>query len=511
MLRSRSLGARMVVLFSGLLAAIGVFMVAFFPARMELAARASTEQRVHAIAQVMATAIGPAVEFDDPDNATQILRWMATTPDAEFAVVQRADGTELAAWQANRIPVRLALGSEPSVSFRDDVLVVSAPVRGIGGGRGMLHLGFSLAALEEERNDSEQMVAMVSMLVVLAGVFATLLVAAFVVRPIRKLTSTARRISRGELPPKLPALPGTDEVAELAEALRAMLERVNEVSNQELVRASRHAGMAEVATGVLHNVGNVLNSVNVSVELMRERLDGMPLPRLRQLHALLEAAAASGSLDGERAAAATRFVALVADALERGREQSLKDIDGLRANVDHIKRVVAMQNAYARHGGVVENTRIGAIVDEALEMALPASRRGDIALGVEVDGQQVGIDRHRVLQIVVNLVANARDAVQSAAEGSRRAIGIAATVIGGRVRIEVTDSGVGIAPEALERIFSAGFTTKPRGHGYGLHSAALAARQLGGELLVASEGLGRGATFTLAIPVGGPAKGSDEA
>ncbi|HEX5747505.1 MAG TPA: ATP-binding protein [Archangium sp.] len=70
----------------------------------------------------------------------------------------------------------------------------------------------------------------------------------------------------------------------------------------------------------------------------------------------------------------------------------------------------------------------------------------------------------------------------------------------GLVRIQVHDNGMGIAPEMLTRIFQYGFTTREEGHGFGLHSSALAAQELGGSLTVHSEGPGHGATFTLELP-----------
>jgi signal transduction histidine kinase len=494
---SLSLGARMVALFSGLVAAIGVFMLAFFPARMAEQAQASTEARATSIAQVMSTALGPAIEFEDADNAASILGWLANTADAQFGVLRYGGGLQLAAWRPDAIPGGQDWPAAGTIAFGPDCLVVTMPVRGRGGAHGELHLGFSLHRLVAERNAIRGTVAIATATVFVIGVLATMLLAALVVRPIRRLTQTALRISRGELPPELPAVTGGSELARMADALRAMLERVNEVGQQELMRASRHAGMAEVATGVLHNVGNVLTAVNVCVELMRERISAMPIDRLGRLHELLSA---SSSLDGERLGAAVRYVEVVRDALDRGRAETLRDVATLGNNVEHMKRVVAMQNAYARHGGVVEPTRIAALIDEAIEIGCPPARRGDIEIAIDAALDSVLVDRHRVLQIVVNLMTNACDAVR-AGRGHRR-IEVRAELAETDLRIRVEDTGVGIAADQIDRIFNAGFTTKPTGHGYGLHSSALAARQLEGSLVVQSAGLGRGASFLLTVPTG---------
>jgi signal transduction histidine kinase len=488
----------MVIVFSGMLAGIGAFMIAFFPRGMAAQAERATESRAVSIVEVMATAVAPAIEFDDAEHARSILGWLTTTRDARFAWIQRADGASFAAWHPDRVPRGTAWPNAAQVRSDGEMLVASVPVRGESGVQGMLHVGFSLDALRHERGDLQKTVAIVAGIVVLVGVIATLVAVSFIVRPIRRLTATARKIAAGSSPAELPELAGPDEIAELAAALRAMLERLNEQNQQELMRASRHAGMAEVATGVLHNVGNILNSVNVTVELLREGHGNAPIQRVSQLRDILGKLDAT-TLDAKRIGALVKFTDALASTLAAERTATLEKVDTLRDHVDHIKRVVAMQNAYARQTSVIEVARVRGLVEEAIEIALPPARRAAIAVEVDVPDAQLEFDRHRALQIVVNLIANARDAV--AANDGPKQIAIQTTVAGGKLAIAVRDSGIGFTPETAERLFAAGFTTKPQGHGYGLHSSALAARQLGGELRARSDGLGCGATFTLVLPI----------
>jgi two-component system, NtrC family, sensor kinase len=494
----RSLGFRMVLLFGALLAAIGVFMIVFFPARMADQAHAETTQRAISISQVMATALGPAVEFDDADNAKSILCWLDTVPDAEFALVHRANQHEFATWHDASIPPGHAWHDEMKVEQTGDRLMINLPIRGHTDGKGTLHVGFSLAHLADQQADARETVALTSALVFAVGLLGTLLFAAIIVRPIRALSSTARKIATGKLPPVMPDVQGGDEITELAASLRAMLEKVHHESQAELVAASRHAGMAEVATGVLHNVGNVLTSVNVSLELLRERTQKMPIERLVKLHDLLGKAP---SLDKEKLEVTRNYVGVVAESFAQYQRDSSKDLLGLANHVDHIKRVVSMQNAYARVRSVVESAKVTALIHEAIELGCPPQRRRDIALTVDIAPQleeAIQIDRHRVLQILVNLISNARDAVTGRANPT---IQIVATRGGHRLAISVNDNGVGITEAQMPRVFSAGFTSKPQGHGYGLHSSALTARQLGGALGVESEGEGLGARFTLTVPI----------
>lgn len=495
--RISSLGARMALLFSVLLAGIGVFMLAFFPARMASQAQTDAEERASSIVHVMSTALVPAIEFDDPENASSILQWLAATPDARFGLVRRDNGKMLAVWRPDAVPANHAWSSRDRVSIAGDLLLVTMPIASTGG---VLDVGFSLQHLTAERNEMRKTVGLTVLLVVTIGVLATMALAAYLLRPVRALTKNALAISRGEGPAELPHVRGADELKELADALRAMLERVHERGQQELLAASRQAGMAEVATGVLHNVGNVLTAINVTVDLMRERLESHPHDRIHRLRDLLAASIDGGTVDIARVRTAVKYLEVLGETFDKARERVRADFQTLANHVDHVKQVVSMQNAYARLRSAAEPTRIADVIAEALQIGCPC--RDDIAVDVSVDESLVAAsvmaDRHRVLQILVNLVSNARDAVKSQ-PGARR-IAIAAERDGKRIHIRVIDSGVGIAPELAAKIFGAGVTSKAKGHGYGLHSSAFAARQMNGSLECSSPGPGKGATFTLTIP-----------
>jgi len=113
------------------------------------------------------------------------------------------------------------------------------------------------------------------------------------------------------------------------------------------------------------------------------------------------------------------------------------------------------------------------------------------------------VEKHKVLQILVNLIRNAKYALDERGHSDKR-LTLRVGVNGNdMVKILVIDNGVGIPPENLERIFAHGFTTKKHGHGFGLHSSVLAAKEMGGTLTVHSDGPGTGATFTLELPCQG--------
>jgi PAS domain S-box-containing protein len=281
--------------------------------------------------------------------------------------------------------------------------------------------------------------------------------------------------------------------ARLEEAQKAMLD------------ASRHAGMAEVAAGVLHNVGNVLNSVNVSASLVSDYLQRSKAPGLAKAVALLrqhEPDLAGFFSHDPRAKQLIGYLGKLAECLEGERSSALQELQALKQNIEHIKEIVAMQQSYAKIVGVTEKVKVSDLVEDALRLNLGTLARHEMELTREYDPRvpEIIVERHKVLQILVNLIRNAKYACD---ESGRRDKHLTVRVTTGNdcVNICTADNGVGIAPENLTRIFNHGFTTRKDGHGFGLHSGALAAKEMGGTLIVHSEGPGKGAAFTLSLPL----------
>jgi PAS domain S-box-containing protein len=314
---------------------------------------------------------------------------------------------------------------------------------------------------------------------------------------VRTALSSARRL----LGPAEQALGAVAVVQDITE--RRLAEQELEQVHKQLLVASRQAGMAEVATNVLHNVGNVLNSVNVSASLISERIAKSKCSRLPQVAALLaEHAGDLGSfLAGAQGKHLPGYLRELAGVLISERDMATAELEALRSNIEHIKEIVAMQQNYARRGGITETLDIRVLVEDSLRMNEGAfNRHGVTIIRDYEDVPLINVDKHKVLQILVNVIRNAKYACQ---EGEKRVtVRICATNTS--MLISVIDTGVGIPKENLERIFSHGFTTRPDGHGFGLHSSALAAKALGGSLHAESAGPGQGATFTLALPLAPP-------
>jgi two-component system NtrC family sensor kinase len=277
-------------------------------------------------------------------------------------------------------------------------------------------------------------------------------------------------------------------------------------AQQRLMELSREAGMAEIATGVLHNVGNVLNSVNVSTSLVSGKVRDSRVENLVALIHMLEQHA--GDLPeflatdpkGQRV---LPYLAKLGGHFQSERASMLEELESLSSHVGHIKQIVATQQSYAKVSGLVEDISLPDVVEDALRIIEPGLVRHKIQIERDFDAvPTIAADKHQILQILLNLLRNAKEAIKQGDGNGRHAIRVAIRRKGARrMTLAVEDTGVGLPPENLTRIFGHGFTTKADGHGFGLHSCALAASQLGGSLRAESEGAGRGATFILELPL----------
>ena len=295
--------------------------------------------------------------------------------------------------------------------------------------------------------------------------------------------------------------------AQLEAALREN-EEVNRVlrkTQADLVAAARSAGMAEIATNVLHNVGNVLNSVNVSAGLILSRVRASKVDGLaRTVQLMSEHADDLGTFlaSDPKGKMLPGYLVQLAPLLAAEQRAVVDELVALGKSVDHIKEIIAAQQAHAGASGLIEAIRIHEVVEDALRMNAGGLARHQVVMQSDMTRiPELPLDRGRVLQVLMNLVRNARQAMEAVAD-DRAKLMLDAEIVGDQtLRIRVADTGVGIVPENLTRVFVHGFTTKKDGHGFGLHSAANAAREMGGTLAVHSDGPGTGATFTLELPI----------
>jgi len=295
----------------------------------------------------------------------------------------------------------------------------------------------------------------------------------------------------------------TELMSEIEERKRMQAEV--ERTHQQLLDASREAGKAEVASSVLHNVGNVLNNVNVSTNLIRDHLERLGSSNLEQAAQMIrEHPDDLGRFltTDEKGRHFPSYLSEVSQYLSDEQNYLLKEIKGLAQNVEHINEIVAMQQTYAKASGVLEKLAASDIVENAIKMNSGAFSRHSVKVVREYEPvTPLLVDKHKLLQILMNILGNAKYACDEGGRPDKTVIVRIQRGENSHMRIEIADNGVGIPPENLGRIFLHGFTTRRHGHGFGLHSSALAAREMGGVLTARSEGPGKGATFTLDLPL----------
>ncbi|UZE26304.1 HAMP domain-containing histidine kinase [Pseudomonas sp. B21-056] len=283
-------------------------------------------------------------------------------------------------------------------------------------------------------------------------------------------------------------------------------ERTRELmeAERELVDAARMAGMAEIATNVLHNVGNVLNSVNISAELVTRKLKNSRTLGLGKAVTMMnEHAEDLGqfiTLD-EKGKLLPRYFNELVDSIATEQALLIDELAQLTKSVDHIKEIVTTQQSYAGAARLIEPLNVSDLFEDALRMNSGALSRHHVTVIKDYqDAPMIMGDKHRLLLVLINLISNAKFAMSHVSEPREMTLGIR-IVDRTTLCLSVKDRGEGIAPDNLARIFNHGFTTRKDGHGFGLHSCALAAVEMSGRLHVHSDGPGQGALFTLEIPL----------
>jgi signal transduction histidine kinase len=301
----------------------------------------------------------------------------------------------------------------------------------------------------------------------------------------------------------------TDQVDQVIVMVRNISSRIwaendLERSHRQLLEASRSAGMADVVTSVLHNVGNILNSVSVSTHLVSSTAQSMHISSFVKAAEMLQEHAAdlpAFLTDDARGKLLPGFLAKLAATLAAERITLLEEIERVAFNVNHICEIIAAQQTLAGVDAVRTTMTLGELIEKALEINRLALPDGRIAVVRDFDPAiPLTTDCHKILQVLVSLISNAKDAVNDVACTTRQITLRARRPAADRLEIAVCDTGVGIEPRNLTRIFSLGLTTKEGRHGFGLHTSALAAGELGGTLEAQSDGPGKGATFLLALP-----------
>jgi two-component system, NtrC family, sensor kinase len=492
--------------------------------------RAGIVDELSSTAAIVGDNSAAALEFDDPASARQTLRSLNVHPHIVGAALYDRSGQlfarySSAAAETSFDPPPL---QEHGYRFADDRLKLFHRFELAGEHAGTVYIESDLNELRARMSRY----ALIGICVLLVSWAVAFLLAARLQRaistPISHLALVMNEVQQRRDYSLRATKQGEDELGALIDGFNSMLNQIRtqdsalqeardnlelrvtertgelERTHRKLVEASRQAGMAEVATNVLHNVGNVLNSLNVSANMLAEQIERSRASGLERLVALLrERQRDLGEFlaHDPRGQHVPTYLSQLSEHILRERELNLKELTSLRGNIDHIKEIVSMQQSYSKVSGVKELLQPADLVEDALRMNQTALYRHEVHVVRDFEPVPgINSEKHKILQILVNLLRNAKHACTESGHANR-CVTLRVTSGPACVRISVKDNGVGIAPENMTRIFAHGFTTRRNGHGFGLHSGALAARELGGSLQAFSDGPGKGATFVLELPI----------
>ncbi len=473
-----------------------------------------------------------AADFANAQAAETLLARLSVKNGVTSAALFLSNGMELASYNSLALPDGIsATQKKPMQYYNESALNFAHPVVREGEHVGTVEQIGTLHISTNYGRQSKELVslgiAILSLVLAISSLIAWVIsirLGRLISAPIQKLAETARAIANCKDSDVRAEKMGDDEVGAFTDTFNYMLDQVRSRENAlvheieerqraerelkqtqtQLIETSHQAGMAEVATGVLHNVGNVLNSVNVSAALISEKLTGNRLEKLQKTAELLtEKNGVLGEFinSDPKGKLIPSYLLNLSEHLIAERNDAVSELESLLRNIEHIKEIVSMQQSHARVFGLMQRIQPEVLVADAVRMVSMSLQRHQIELVTKVtEPRMVEVDRHKVLQILVNLLRNAKHAMN---EGERDIRRITVTISGedpNLIKITVADTGCGIPAENLTKIFFHGFTTRKDGHGFGLHSSALAAQQMGGRLFVESDGPGCGASFTLELP-----------
>ncbi len=523
----------------------------------------SKTTQVTAVAEMLAINSTAAVAFGQSDAAAELLASAEIRKQLLIACIIDSEGSLFAKYQRDGVPFDFSNTKlEDGNRYTDDgYLDVVLPIVDDGEELGKLFVRESTTELRQAFSSQVLTALIVLGISILIGVFASSHLQELVTGPILRLASTAEQISESEDTTIRVHHDCQDEIGILYNQFNGMLDRVEsrekavtraserlqelnqdlerrvaertselEASNQalqnqieakdaateqlhkthaQLLEVSRRAGMADIANGVLHNIGNVLNSLNISANLIDERVRDFKFPSLEKAIGLLtqhEEDLATFLCETDQGKILPRYLNKLSGTMKTEQQSVLDEVESLANNVEHIKDIVRAQQSHAGAFGVMEQLSPEALFEDAIYFVNDSFARHKVELIRSYECvDKIEIEKSKAIQIIVNLIKNAKESILEQ-EPSIRRVTLRLKQDGDNIWFEVADTGVGIAPDRLTTIFSNGFTTKKDGHGFGLHASATAALEMGGRLSVHSDGLGKGATFTLVLPTSQRAK-----
>ena len=288
----------------------------------------------------------------------------------------------------------------------------------------------------------------------------------------------------------------------LEEKVKERTEELNKAKN-DLLSLSREAGMADIATDVIHNIGNALNSITTNTDFIYSYIKDLKVPVIDKIAGLFEKNKENFGDFISKDATGKKIPIVIrqfSGYLQSIKDNSLKDIKNIKRDITHIQNVIDNQQTYAKNILVMELYSPAEIMNEAIRMNKNILGKHNVSIELKYsDVSVIKTDKHKILQVLLNLFSNSKFAFENTPRDNRNIICFVRKE-NNFLEYEIKDNGIGIEGKNLKKIFNYGFTTRENGHGFGLHNSANTIKQLKGELVATSDGIGKGASFIVKIP-----------
>jgi len=353
-----------------------------------------------------------------------------------------------------------------------------------------------------------QAAATTAMLCSLTGALLMMLGTGFVLRrrvvePLQTMATHATRVGiEDDLGARLNS-ERTDEIGILARSFDHMVAHLAE-ARRKTEESAHRAGMAEIASEVLHNVGNAVNTANCCAEVISDRLNHSRLSGLEKAASLLSEQAPNAAQffsEDPRGPKLISYLVTVTAALQKEQVENLSELQRLQETIRHIRDAIASQQSHARKSDFRQRVDLRALLNETLLVNEALQKQCGITVTIKMpDLPLLELNRSRVAQVLVNLEKNALLSMQSVPRKDHELTLNVAILKPDMLQIEIRDTGTGFTPEIHERLFGQGFTTRKEGSGLGLHYCVNVIREMGGDITAYSDGPETGASFTITIP-----------
>jgi two-component system NtrC family sensor kinase len=513
--------------------------------------REETIDSISCYAEMIGENCRAALAFEDAEDATETLKSLQAESSIVFACVYTKEAKVLAYYQQPNLTDELTppVCKKDGYEFENDYFKLFKQIKDNDETIGTVYIQFGLSQIKTMLLLKAGTVTLIVLACSLVAYLVSSRLQRVISRPILSLAEVARAVSEKKDYSARASKKNNDEIGSLIDAFNEMLEQIQQrdsalidaknqlesrvkertaeltFANEELTRevterkraetelkaaqeklivTAHRAGMAEVAADVLHNVGNVLNSINVSTTVITDKVKDSEVANLNKVANIINDHIddiGTFLTENPQGKHIPLYLTEMSKLLIEEQVETLSRLRILAENVQHIKDIISMQQSYAKVSSVEVTTSISGLVEDAIQInSAGLQRHGTRLVRKFEELPDIEVNKQKVLQILVNLISNAKYALSNSEKEEKIVTIHIYKHREDRFRIEVTDNGVGITRENLTKIFSHGFTTKKHGHGFGLHSSALASKELGGALTAHSDGLGQGAKFTLELP-----------